>query len=171
MQVPDSRALEGLLVAVAQQIEKQGLTDPEEISAYVETVGQEIIEGRAAFEFKPETRLEKAQALMYQAWAETDKRKRVRLAKKALKISPDCADAYVLLGEETSNDLEQARELFQKGVEAGERALGPEFFSEYEGEFWDMFEARPYMRALQAVAECEGILTICHVPSSSTAGF
>ena len=43
--------------------------------------------------------LGKAQALMYQAFEERDERRRLDLAKKALEICRDCADAYVLLAE------------------------------------------------------------------------
>lgn len=76
----------------------------------------------------------------------------MRLAKKALKISPDCADAYVLLAEEQSADAWEAREWYEKGVEAGERALGEELFTEEQGNFWAILETRPYMRALEGVA-------------------
>jgi tetratricopeptide (TPR) repeat protein len=78
----------------------------------------------------------------------------VQLAKKALKVSPDCADAYVLLAEEDAGSLEEARELYQKGVEAGERALGRETFEEEAGHFWGILETRPYMRARQGLAVC-----------------
>ena len=52
---------------------------------------------------------------------------RSRLARRALEISPDCADAYVLLAE-NAGSRKEALELYQKGVEAGTRALGPELF-------------------------------------------
>jgi hypothetical protein len=44
--------------------------------------------------------LKKAQDLMYQAWEESNPARRIVLAHRALEISPDCADAYVLLAEE-----------------------------------------------------------------------
>ena len=46
-----------------------------------------------------DTPLAKAQALVYRAFEEPDEQKRIQLAKDALAISPDCADAYVLLAE------------------------------------------------------------------------
>src|SRR6516162_3754019 len=46
-----------------------------------------------------DTPLAKAQALMYRAFEEPDEQRRVQLAQDALSISPDCADAYVLLAE------------------------------------------------------------------------
>ena len=50
---------------------------------------------------------------------------RIALAEWALAISPDCPDAYNLLAEETARSLEETTDLYRKGMEAGERALGP----------------------------------------------
>ncbi|MEJ2351818.1 MAG: hypothetical protein P8Y03_18685, partial [Anaerolineales bacterium] len=47
--------------------------------------------------------VQKAQQLMYQAWEESNPARRLALARKALKISADCADAYVLLAEEEAD--------------------------------------------------------------------
>lgn len=96
---------------------------------------------------EPETPLEEAQEVMYEAFQAGSKRQRVKLARKALKISPDCADAYVLLADETARTPQVARELYEKAVAAGERALGPELFEEAVGHFWGITETRPYMRA------------------------
>src|SRR5262245_39736743 len=46
-----------------------------------------------------DTPLGRAQELMYQAFEQRDPDERVRLAHEALEVSPDCADAYVLLAE------------------------------------------------------------------------
>ena len=65
----------------------------------------------------------KAQDVMYEAWERTTSRSRIALARKALGISPLCADAYVLLAEE-ARSVEEARDLYAKGVDAGELASG-----------------------------------------------
>jgi tetratricopeptide (TPR) repeat protein len=96
--------------------------------------------------------LDRAQELMYDAWEATGAR-RVKLARQALEISPDCADAYVLLAEE-ARSLPEAKQLFEQGVRAGERALGPQMFEEDVGHFWGMIETRPYMRARAGLASC-----------------
>ena len=93
----------------------------------------------------------KAQDVMYEAWERTTSRSRIALARKALGISPLCADAYVLLAEEAQS-IEQARDLYAKGVDAGELALGPRGFKEYAGHFWGFLETRPYMRARAGLA-------------------
>jgi len=83
---------------------------------------------------------------------------RIRLAEKALERSLDCADAYSLLAEEKAQSVEEARAYFEKGVEAGERALGDTAFEEDVGHFWGLLETRPYMRARAGLAQCLWIL-------------
>lgn len=101
----------------------------------------------------PQAAVEKAQFMIYDAWEAPTRRKAVTLAKKALKLSADCADAYVLLAEETADTLEEALDLYRKGVEAGERALGKETFTESVGYFWGFIKTRPYMRARAGLAQ------------------
>ncbi|MFN8456211.1 MAG: hypothetical protein U0401_16345 [Anaerolineae bacterium] len=98
------------------------------------------------------TKLDKAQELMYQAWEERNPARRLILAHDALNLSPDCADAYVLLAEEEADTLGRALEYYQQGVAAGERSLGKKFFKENVGHFWGLLESRPYMRARQGLA-------------------
>ena len=63
--------------------------------------------------------LARAQNIMYDAWDRTTSRSRVALARKALGISPLCADAYNLLAAEAATTAE-ARDLYARGLEAGE---------------------------------------------------
>src|SRR5262249_30528296 len=93
-----------------------------------------------------------AQLVMYDAWDQPSSRARVALARKALAISPLCADAYVLLAEEEAKSADQALEYYRKGVEVGEQALGTRRFKEYAGHFWGFLETRPYMRARAGLA-------------------
>lgn len=97
---------------------------------------------------------DKAQDLMYEAWESEDAEEGIALARKALKVSPDCADAYVLLAEEEAETIEEALELYRQGIAAGERALGKKAFKEYAGHFWGHMETRPYMRAREGLAGC-----------------
>lgn len=97
--------------------------------------------------------VEAAQEIMYDAWEASDRRRRIALAKKALEISPLCADAYVLLAQDTARNLDQAIELYRQGVEAGEKAIGKAAFRDDVGHFWGLLETRPYMRARQGLAQ------------------
>lgn len=96
--------------------------------------------------------LSAAQDIMYRAWDATAARERIALARKALKTSPLCADAYVLLAEDAARTPADASTYYEQGVEAGEAAIGPDGFREYAGHFWGFLETRPYMRARQGLA-------------------
>jgi tetratricopeptide (TPR) repeat protein len=98
-------------------------------------------------------KLGRAQELICEAWEIDSRQKRLNLARQALKISPYCTDAYVLLAEESQNPQESL-EMYEKGVLAGKMALGDLFFRKNAGRFWGILETRPYMRALAGLADC-----------------
>jgi tetratricopeptide (TPR) repeat protein len=100
---------------------------------------------------RPLIALEQAQELAYDAMEATGRLK-IKLARRALALSPDCADAYVILGEASASPQE-AREWYERGVDAGARAIGTEKFAALHGEFWGHLDTRPYMRARLALAQ------------------
>lgn len=105
-------------------------------------------------DLKPQTALEKAQDIAYDAMGAATRKDAISLAREALKISPDCADAFVILAQEYATTLREAIHYYQAGVAAGERAIGPERFKKHSGDFWWIIETRPYMRARAGLAEC-----------------
>lgn len=145
------RAMEKEIQEIGKQLRGKEFESVEEAQAFLEEM-LESAEGLQPTPAEPSTPLEKAQELIYEAFETGSHRKRVQLAKKALKVSSDCADAYVLLAEETAKDPGEAKELYEKGVKAGESALGEEAFEEDAGHFWGILETRPYMRARQGLA-------------------
>lgn len=109
-----------------------------------------------------------AQELAFDAWEEPARLKRIVLAKKALRISPYCTDAYNILAKETE-DIAECVNLYTQGVEVGQKAFGKKFFKENEGYFWGLTETRPYMRAMEGLADClreqserQKAIEICH---------
>lgn len=112
----------------------------------------EDMRARMAGASADEDALHRAQDLIYDAFEEATARRRVALARKALKITPLCADAYVLLAGHAARE-EERLELYRLGVEAGERALGEAAFEEDVGHFWGILETRPYMRARHGLAQ------------------
>jgi len=106
---------------------------------------------------RPATATDTPTAVRYQAEELVDRgwqsrgQQRQRLARQALVLWPDCADAYVLLGR-TAKNREEARRFYEQGVQAGEQALGSELFVREVGHFWLLLETRPYMRARQGLA-------------------
>jgi tetratricopeptide (TPR) repeat protein len=102
---------------------------------------------------KGRSALDEAQEIMYDAWEATSRKRAVELARKALTVSADCADAYVFLAGVTAKTPQEVIDLYRQGVEAGERALGKKAFKEDVGHFWGLLETRPYMRARAGLAQ------------------
>lgn len=100
----------------------------------------------------PADKLEEAQDLIYKAMDFRHYRVRERLARMALALSPDCADAWNLLAEDAAATEEEALEFYRKGIEAGARALGA-VLRDDRGGLWGNVKARPYMRARKGEAD------------------
>jgi tetratricopeptide (TPR) repeat protein len=147
--LPDRRVMERVLVEVERFVVRSDIEDP---AALDRAVRERFAGSLDALPSTAVTPLDRAQELVYRA-AEARGRRRVQLARRALLISADCADAYVLLAEHAGDD-ERARELYAAGVAAGERALGPHAFEEDVGRFWGIVATRPYMRARFGLAQC-----------------
>lgn len=143
----DRRLMEQQMQAITRLLAEQDFDSLDEANAFI----QQHLAGGQPLATAPATALEEAQELIYEA-LETTGARRLALARRALERSPDCADAYVLLAEATS-DPREARALYEQGVGAGERALGAATFREDVGHFWGILETRPYMRARQGLAE------------------
>jgi len=160
--IPDRRVMERLLVEVQRFTATREFASEAELNAAVQakfTGSLDDIPSTA------DTPLERAQDLAYRAF-DARGRRRIQLARKALELSADCADAYVLLAEECT-DPARARDLYAQGVAAGERALGSAVFTEEAGQFWGDVCARPYMRARFGLARClddlgEGVEAVAH---------
>lgn len=145
----DVRALERTSFEISLLLRDREFSSTEEVRRYIEN----LLSSGQPFSFEKRTPLEKAQSLMYDAF-EAEGAERIKLAREALAICPDCADAYVLLAEETAQTLQEAAALYEQGVRAGERALGKEIFKEEVGHFWSIVATRPYMRARAGLAQC-----------------
>jgi tetratricopeptide (TPR) repeat protein len=104
------------------------------------------VSGSADFDEKPSD-LDRAQDIIYDAWEAPNAKQRAALARKALALSPHCADAYVILAEIAPAGSAERLDLYRQGVAAGQAALGPETFDRDVGHFWGLLETRPYMRA------------------------
>ncbi len=94
----------------------------------------------------------KAQDLIYKTYETSSKSKKIKLAKEALSISEYCSDAYNILAEEGSNSFKEAKELYLKGIEAGEKYLKMRDKNIPGDDLWADFESRPYLRSLFGLA-------------------
>jgi tetratricopeptide (TPR) repeat protein len=145
----DRRTMEKSLADMGRLLSEREFDSVDEMNAFV----QDALASGTVGSGGARTSLEKAQDIMYDAW-EAAGSQRIKLARKALSVSEDCADAYVLLAEEAARSLEEATRFYEQGVQAGERALGPDAFEEDVGHFWGLLETRPYMRARAGLGQC-----------------
>jgi tetratricopeptide (TPR) repeat protein len=145
--VPPRRALERVMTDLTRLLDEQQFASLEEANAFLQRT---LAEGGPPSR-PPRTPLEEAQDLLDEAW-EAPPLRRLEMARQALRISPDCADAYVVLAGTIARTPEEALPLYGQGVAAGERAIGDRRFVEEAGHFWGIIATRPYMRARVGLA-------------------
>lgn len=100
----------------------------------------------------PSTPLEQAERLLEEAYDTQNMKERTRLARKALKVCPDCLPAHLLMADSALSP-EEALRLYEKTVELGKQQLGEKYFTENSGHFWGLRETRPFMNALAGIAQ------------------
>lgn len=126
-------------------LEEQEFANVEEANQFLARTLAEGLPRRA-----PETPREQAEDLFARA-SQALGRRAVVLARQALELWPDCADAYSLLARRAP-DPEAAVDLYLRALAAAEKTMEPGIF-EQAGSFWGLIETRPYMRALSGLAE------------------
>ena len=139
--------MEKTMAHITRLIEEQEFDSEEELGDFLDR-----LVGMPPPALPPLSPMDKAQELAYDAW-DMDGPARLALARQALELSQDCADAHIIVAEETAKSLQESKELFQVAVEAGERAVGPELFETGAGHFWGLIHTRPYMRARSRLAD------------------
>jgi tetratricopeptide (TPR) repeat protein len=145
-QVPPTampRVAERESVRVARLLEGKSFESLQAVNAELARLNEEG--GPVESPARDLTPLERAQELAYDAM-EARGRLRIKRARQAIALSPNCADAWVLLAEEASTP-EAAIERYERAVLAGAAAIGADRFAALRGEFWGHLETRPYMRA------------------------
>ena len=95
---------------------------------------------------------DEAQQLAFDAMEAESEAEARKLAKRALRLDPDCVDALVLITDLDARSTRETIEGLQKAVAAGERSLGAQFIRENTGHFWMLIETRPYMRVMAQLA-------------------
>ena len=118
-------------------------------SASMEGLVRKFASGRG----KPRNPLAIAQEIVDLAWEAQRPQEQAELARQALTVSPDCADAYVILANQAAS-RDQTRQLLEEAVAAGQRAIGPKAFETTAGHFWLDHSTRPFMRAKLGLAQC-----------------
>jgi hypothetical protein len=136
IQMGGSMATERVMQEVLEEIKEQDFNNIEEINDFL---------SKKLFSATSSKLKDDAQSLLFDAF-EAEGPERYRLAEKALKQNPNLVDAYNILAED-ADSLEEAIQMYEKGMWIGQKELGKAFFKENKGHFWLIFETRPFMRA------------------------
>jgi tetratricopeptide (TPR) repeat protein len=136
IQMGGTMATERVMQEALEEIKDQDFNNIEEINDFLSKKLVSATRGKLK---------DDAQSLLYDAF-EADGPERYRLAEKALQQNPNLVDAYNILAE-NADSLEEAIQMYEKGMWIGQKELGKAFFKENKGHFWLIFETRPFMRA------------------------
>ncbi|WP_442596296.1 SEC-C metal-binding domain-containing protein [Neobacillus sp. D3-1R] len=138
-----SHVTEQALQDVMSQIQGKEFESMEEANEFLQTFLQQPEKTKSS---KPKSKKGQAQDLIYQAF-EASGKKRFDLARQALELDPNMADAYNILAEEVEQPILRL-DFYEKAMKIAEKELGDKkFFKENKGYFWGLLETRPYMRA------------------------
>jgi tetratricopeptide (TPR) repeat protein len=150
--------LEQKMTEFTRMIENQEFESAEEADRYLER----LLRGDEALAPDDDSPQGQAQSLISDAWDFLGAYPRVDLAREALTLWPDCADAYCILAESAAHTLRETQSLYEQAVEAGTRAMGgDEAFTQWVGQFWMVLPTRPYMRARAGLADALWMLGEC----------
>jgi tetratricopeptide (TPR) repeat protein len=94
----------------------------------------------------------RAQQLVWEAQDSDDPEHAIGLVMQAIELDPLCVDAYLMVASCLPLDSDEYLRIVEVAVDAGEEALGEQFFREEAGHFWGLIETRPYMRACADLA-------------------
>jgi len=89
--------------------------------------------------------------LIDEAWAENNSLKARKLARKALKLDKYAIDAYNVLAFHASDD-EEWKNYYKKAIDLFHETHDEDYFEEFTGSFWRHMETRPFMRAMEGLA-------------------
>jgi hypothetical protein len=146
-----SRETEKMMKIIKQLIEEKGLTSEEEINAFLKN---EII--NKSFEdldFDLESSEEEiALDIIERARLEEDVFESISLIEEALSYDKKCIDAYVLLASKQTHPF-LVEYFFKKALNIGKKRFPKEFLEENKDHLWAVHEVRPYLMAINGLAQ------------------
>jgi tetratricopeptide (TPR) repeat protein len=95
---------------------------------------------------------ERAQDLVFEAYELPLHHAKKRID-EALRLDPDCIEAYELLAE-TQRTPATRMQYYKAGIDIGRRVFDAAYRDKHKGMFWGMHETRPFMRCMQHYADC-----------------
>jgi len=128
---------------IQRLLQRQEFKSESELNEFLKKLSEGPIPTIASNQLTPQ---EKAQDLVEEAYNLSPALARKNID-KALKIDPDCIDAYIFLAN-TQPNPEIALTYYEKGISIGKRMFGGKYLEKNIGNFWYIYETRPFMRCL-----------------------
>ncbi len=126
----------------------------------------EILLERKKVEWNPgpykDKKLLEAQNLLWDARESGDNEYIMEAAKKAVKISSKCSEAWHILGTYTQNDIAKSVSYFKKALKSGKQMIGTKDFHNLKGYFILHHYCIPYLKALSSLSYHEYLLNQYH---------
>jgi tetratricopeptide (TPR) repeat protein len=91
--------------------------------------------------------------LIDEAMDATTPERYLHLLSEGLKIDPENVDLLLMIADATAMDIQERISILQSIVFLAAGQLGEENFKSYIPHFWGFHETRPFMRALEALAQ------------------
>ncbi len=144
--------VEQMMADIRRVMEGREFASVEDANAFLAKLTGDGL-GHELRDLPPPSPREQAQQLAFDAMEAGTERQARKLARQALALDSDCVDAIAILADLESRSREELIAGLEKAVQAGERSLGPNYFTENKGHFWGLLETRPYMRARVQLAQ------------------
>ncbi|MHA6482170.1 SEC-C metal-binding domain-containing protein [Paenibacillus sp. strain BS8-2] len=128
-------------------IAQQNFNSKDEVDAFLKQTINKMPQQKAG-----SSKEEQAAELLYKAWEEPNRQRKMKLAQDALQLDPSNANAYNVMAECATSAKDMAY-YYKQGMLSEEKRLGEAFFEENKGHFWMYMPTRPYMRAKKGYAE------------------
>lgn len=142
---------------IQKAIDEKNPQSPEELQEVLNSfIGMKLDQIEANVSNKEKTPAEKARDLVWAAQSVPVARGRAK-AKRALKLDPNCIEAYEFLAG-SYQTFEKIIPCLEKGVAIGRRIYGGDYLKENKGRFWGLIETRPFMRCFGGLAECSYLI-------------
>lgn len=139
---------------IAKLVEGESFRDMDELDRFITRAMEEgTLDAASSGPAGMDDPDEQAQELAFQAMEEPDDRKALSLARRALKLDPESVDARSVEIQITMDDPQERVRAYKSLLERARKDMGKQFFEENKGQFWGVVNTRPFMRALEYLAD------------------
>lgn len=127
---------------------RQDFKNQKELEDFLNNLMGKSLDDLPQMDLTPE---EQAEDLVFEA-SKLPMTKAKKKIEEALKLDPNCIDAYEFLAAKEKK-LEKSLLFLEEGIAIGRKKFGGKFLKENKGEFWGWHETRSYLRCLYQKAE------------------